>query len=274
MRVTPAPREPDAPLIVDSYAVGPRAKILQPKRPMQVQDLPCDFGATNGSRASPPPYLGRSSKSPIRTPPSDLFAIPRTALLMTGLFSGGERLEEVFGRLGGGLEIRTKVNPPMGSGLGTSGILAASTVRAVGEMTGESFSEHVLSDRVMRLEQLMTTGGGWQDQAGGIFPGAKLVSSGPGLHQRLRAQPVEWSDDRSREFEGLLVLCYTGILSEGPGRGSNHFFQSGSFKAFISIRRGRGTMMVENPKSLCYRQPEFQGCDITSVRDSKFEGDE
>ena len=57
----------------------------------------------------------------------------------------------------------------------------------------------------------MTTGGGWQDQAGGIFPGAKLVASGPGLHQRLRVQPVPWTAEREAEFESRLVLYYTGI---------------------------------------------------------------
>ena len=143
--------------------------------------------------------------------PGDLFAIPRTALRMTHLFDGPAPLDSVLRRLGGGLEVRTRVNLPMGSGLGTSSILGASTVRAVAEMLGERLTEQWLSDRVMRLEQLMTTGGGWQDQAGGIFPGAKLVSSGPGLHQRLRVQPVAWSDERAREFEDRMVLYYTGI---------------------------------------------------------------
>jgi fucokinase len=63
----------------------------------------------------------------------------------------------------------------------------------------------------MRLEQLMTTGGGWQDQAGGIYPGAKLLLSGPGLRQRLRVEPLRWSPQRQAEFAERLVLFYTGI---------------------------------------------------------------
>jgi fucokinase len=66
-------------------------------------------------------------------------------------------------------------------------------------------------DQVMRLEQLMTTGGGWQDQAGGVYPGAKLVFSGPGLRQRLRVEPLRWSGAREAEFSSRLVLFYTGI---------------------------------------------------------------
>ena len=113
--------------------------------------------------------------------------------------------------MGGGIEIKTAVDLPMGSGLGTSSILAATTLRALAEMMGVEMDNQSLSDHVMRLEQLMTTGGGWQDQAGGIFPGAKLVASGPGLHQRLRVQPVPWTDEREAEFERLTLLFYTGI---------------------------------------------------------------
>jgi fucokinase len=63
----------------------------------------------------------------------------------------------------------------------------------------------------MQLEQRMTTGGGWQDQAGGIFPGAKLLITGPGLRQRIRVQPVIWTESRQAEFNEHLVLYNTGI---------------------------------------------------------------
>jgi fucokinase len=130
---------------------------------------------------------------------------------MTGLFDPQLPMAEILSRLGGGIEIKTAVDLPMGSGLGTSSILAATTLRAISEMMGVEMDNQSLSDHVMRLEQLMTTGGGWQDQAGGIFPGAKLVASGPGLHQRLRVQPVPWTDERAAEFENLTLLFYTGI---------------------------------------------------------------
>jgi len=141
----------------------------------------------------------------------DPFAVPRTALQMSGLFGGSEHLDEILGRMGGGIEIRTAVDLPMGSGLGASSILAATTLRALHEMLGVTPDNQRLSDEVMRLEQIMTTGGGWQDQAGGIFPGAKLVVSGPGLQQRLRVEPLAWTAERAAEFESLMVLHYTGI---------------------------------------------------------------
>jgi fucokinase len=146
-----------------------------------------------------------------RSEPGNPFSISRTALQMTGLFREGEELEKALDRLDGGLELRTDVDLPMGSGLGTSSVLGAAVLRALSAMTGETPSDQVLSDRVMQLEQLMSTGGGWQDQAGGIFPGVKLLTSGPGLRQRLRVQPVKWSGERAAEFESLMVLYYTGI---------------------------------------------------------------
>ena len=143
--------------------------------------------------------------------PGNALSIPRTALKMTGLFLPGKPLAQVLERMNGGLEIRSEVHLPMGSGLGASSILSACVLRAIAEMAGEEIDHQVLSDRVMQLEQLMTTGGGWQDQAGGIFPGAKLLLSGPGLRQRIRVQPLAWTAGRRAEFEAHLVLYYTGI---------------------------------------------------------------
>jgi fucokinase len=132
------------------------------------------------------------------------FAIPRVALQMLG-WSGG------------GLEIRSAVDLPVGSGLGTSSILAATVLRGLAEMYGQPLSDSQLIDAVTCLEQRMTTGGGWQDQAGGVYPGLKLISSGPGLRQRLRVKPVEWSVQRQVEFSERFVLHYTGIRRIAKG---------------------------------------------------------
>ena len=143
--------------------------------------------------------------------PGSVFSIPRMALAMHGIPVGGEPLGETLKKLGGGLEIHCRVQLPVGSGLGTSSILAATVMRALAMMSGRTLSDHALSDEVMQLEQRMTTGGGWQDQAGGIFPGAKLLITGPGLRQRIRVQPVAWTRERQEEFSRRLVLYNTGI---------------------------------------------------------------
>ncbi|HUV70101.1 MAG TPA: hypothetical protein VMW15_10595, partial [Terracidiphilus sp.] len=143
--------------------------------------------------------------------PGSVFTIPRVAMQLHGLPVNGQPLDETLARLGGGLEIRLKVQLPIGSGLGTSSILAATVIRALAVMSGRTLGDHALSEAVMQLEQRMTTGGGWQDQAGGIFPGVKLLTTGPGLLQRIRVQPVAWSDERQKEFCQRLVLYNTGI---------------------------------------------------------------
>ena len=146
--------------------------------------------------------------------PADLgspFTIPRMALVLAGVVKPGQELRRVLRSRGGGLEISTSVDLPMGSGLGTSSILSATVLRALAAMGGVTIGDAALTDEVSRLEQTMTTGGGWQDQAGGIFPGAKIVTSGPGLRQRLRVEPIRWSPEREREFSQRLVLYNTGI---------------------------------------------------------------
>jgi len=140
-----------------------------------------------------------------------IYSIPRAALYLHGIPVAGEPLEDTLCRLGGGLEIRCRVQLPIGSGLGTSSILGATVVRALAVVSGRELDDQALSETVVRLEQHMTTGGGWQDQAGGIFPGAKLLVTGPGLRQRIRVQPVAWSDERRDEFCAHMVLYNTGL---------------------------------------------------------------
>ncbi|MGP8175191.1 MAG: bifunctional fucokinase/fucose-1-phosphate guanylyltransferase [Terracidiphilus sp.] len=143
--------------------------------------------------------------------PGSVFSIPRAALQLHGIPMKGRSLRETLGKLGGGLDIQCRVRLPIGSGLGTSSILAATVIRALAVMSGRAMDDHALSQAVMQLEQRMTTGGGWQDQAGGIFPGAKLLITGPGLRQRIRVQPVAWTGSRQAEFCEHLVLYNTGI---------------------------------------------------------------
>ena len=143
--------------------------------------------------------------------PGDPYSLARTALRMTGLFAPGAPLARTLESLGGGLRIGTAVNLPMGSGLGASSILAATLLQALAAMGAAPLGNDPLCDLVLELEQRMSTGGGWQDQAGGIYPGMKLLSSSPGAPQRVRCQPLDWNAGRRAEFQRLLVLAPTGI---------------------------------------------------------------
>ncbi len=67
-----------------------------------------------------------------------------------------------------GLEIELWSDLPQGSGLGTSSILAGCLISAFWVLLGRQFSRTSLLHAVLYLEQLLTTGGGWQDQVSNL----------------------------------------------------------------------------------------------------------
>ena len=101
-------------------------------------------------------------------------------------------------------------NVPKGSGLGTSSILSAACVKAVFEFMGIPYTEEDLYAHVLAMEQIMSTGGGWQDQVGGITPGLKYTTSMPGLQQQLQVAHIELSQQIKKELDERFVLIYTG----------------------------------------------------------------
>lgn len=84
---------------------------------------------------------------------------------------------------------------------GTSSILAAAVLAAVGAATGRHLSQDALIHAVCRVEQLLTTGGGWQDQVGGVVGGFKLGRSEHGLPLRVHANPLPVPEDAARAFD-------------------------------------------------------------------------
>ncbi len=102
------------------------------------------------------------------------------------------------------------VNVPKGSGLGTSSILSAACVKAVFGFMGISCSEEDLYSHVLVMEQIMSTGGGWQDQVGGVTPGIKYITGMPGLNQQLKVTHVELNPETKAELNERFCLIYTG----------------------------------------------------------------
>ena len=101
-------------------------------------------------------------------------------------------------------------NVPKGSGLGTSSILSAACVKAVFEFMGISYTEEELYAHVLVMEQIMSTGGGWQDQVGGVTNGIKYITSKPGLDQQLRVEHIELQPETKKELNERFCLIYTG----------------------------------------------------------------
>ena len=144
--------------------------------------------------------------------PFDPFALQKACLLACGIIpQKGYKLEDILRRLGGGFVMHSEVTDvPKGSGLGTSSILSAACVKAVFEFTGIEFTEEDLYAHVLAMEQIMSTGGGWQDQVGGATPGLKYISSMPGLKQEIKVTHVELPESARKELDERFVLIYTG----------------------------------------------------------------
>ena len=145
--------------------------------------------------------------------PYDKFALHKAALIACGVIhkNDSRNLQEVLQELGGGIYLSTQViNVPKGSGLGTSSILAGACVKGLFEFFGEEVEDSILYDVVLSMEQLMSTGGGWQDQVGGLTPGIKMVSTQPGIDQVIKVEPVVLKEETLKELQERFALIYTG----------------------------------------------------------------
>lgn len=144
--------------------------------------------------------------------PYDPFALQKACLLACGIIpKSGGNLKDILNRLGGGFEMHSEVtNVPKGSGLGTSSILSATCVKAVFEFMGIEHTNDDLCSHVLCMEQIMSTGGGWQDQVGGITDGIKYLTSKPGIMQNIKVTHVELSEETKKELSDRFVLIYTG----------------------------------------------------------------
>ena len=145
--------------------------------------------------------------------PYDSFALHKAALIACGVIplDGHAELREILKKMGGGFYLSTKVcNVPKGSGLGTSSILSGACVKAIGEFLGQSWSDSQVYELVLNMEQIMSTGGGWQDQVGGLTPGVKYITSRPGIRQKIHVTYLELDQDTKKELQERFVLIYTG----------------------------------------------------------------
>ncbi len=144
------------------------------------------------------------------------FSIPKAALALAGMYPDfcSEKwpsLREQLEAMGGGLEITLFSAIPAGSGLGTSSILAATVLGAVSDFFALAWDKVEICRRTLVLEQLLTTGGGWQDQYGGVFGGVKLLQTSKGFDQTpsIRRLPSELFT--LPEYAPCHLLYYTGI---------------------------------------------------------------
>lgn len=144
------------------------------------------------------------------------FSIPKAAMVLAGFQPGFSSLayaslEEQLRAFGCGIELTLLSAIPAGSGLGTSSILAATVLGALNDFCGLMWDKHEIGYRTLVLEQLLTTGGGWQDQFGGLLQGVKLLQTPGGFDQ---CPTVRWLPSEIYtlpDYKSCHLLFYTGI---------------------------------------------------------------
>ena len=140
------------------------------------------------------------------------FSIPKAALSLAGFGNSPlSTLHSQLERFGCGIELTLLSAVPAGSGLGTSSILAATVLGALNDFCGLGWDKNEIGHRTLMLEQMLTTGGGWQDQFGGVLGGVKLLQTGRGFDQ---SPVVRWLPDdlwTQPEYKACHLLYYTGI---------------------------------------------------------------
>ncbi len=145
--------------------------------------------------------------------PFDPFALHKAALIACGIIpiSDNIDLEQILSNLGGGIYLSTQViGIPRGSGLGTSSILSGACIKGIFEFFGQPITDNEMYAKVLCMEQIMSTGGGWQDQVGGITPGIKFITTKPGITQNIKVENVKISSDTLKELGERFALIYTG----------------------------------------------------------------
>ncbi|XP_061577517.1 L-fucose kinase isoform X1 [Cololabis saira] len=117
---------------------------------------------------------------------------------------------QLMQRWGGGVELHSWSELPTGSGLGTSSILAGALLAAVYKCTGRTYDTDSLIHAVLYLEQILTTGGGWQDQVGGLVGGVKVGRSRSSLPLQVEVERLRPPEEFLVSLEQHLLLVYTG----------------------------------------------------------------
>lgn len=182
------------------------------------------------------------------------FSIPKAALSLAGfapVFSAEvyTSLEEHLKAFGSGIEITLLAAIPAGSGLGTSSILASTVLGAINDFCGLAWDKNDICSYTLVLEQLLTTGGGWQDQYGGVFSGVKLLQSEAGFEQNPL---VRWLPDQlfvHPDYRDCHLLYYTGITRTAKGIlaeiVSSMFLNSGMHLSLLAEMKAHAMDMSE-----------------------------
>lgn len=195
-------------LAIELNGQPPLQTYVKPSKELSITLRSIDLGATEVVTT----YEELSDFNHVGSP----FSIPKAALVLAGFHPGYSdehyaSLKDQLKDFGCGIEVTLLSAIPAGSGLGTSSLLASTVLGALNDFCGLMWDKNEIGRRTLVLEQLLTTGGGWQDQFGGLLPGIKLLQTSMGFEQ---SPVVRWLPDvlyTQPEYKACHLLYYTGI---------------------------------------------------------------
>lgn len=142
----------------------------------------------------------------------------KSALICLGICNGSKKSNEslqsqlnslVSSSDDVGLELISTSSLPMGSGLGTSSILAGCVVAVLCRCSGREATENQVIQMAFEVEQHMTTGGGFQDQVNGLVKGYKMSFCSPLIFPpTIEIHPINLPT--GMELENRMSLIFTG----------------------------------------------------------------
>lgn len=195
-------------LAIELNGQPPLQAYVRPCRELRIVLRSIDLGAVEEVRT----YQELADFRHVGSP----FSIPKAALALAGFLPGFSQevydtLENHLRAFGCGIELTLLSAIPAGSGLGTSSMLAATVLGALNDFCGLAWDRNEIGMRTLVLEQLLTTGGGWQDQFGGILQGVKLLQTERGFEQNPIARWLPSDLYTQPEYSSCHLLYYTGI---------------------------------------------------------------
>lgn len=114
-----------------------------------------------------------------------------------------------------GVRLRTMVDAPPGSGLGSSSAAVVAMVEAFRRAFALSLSPHDVARTAYRIERIdLGLQGGRQDQYAAAFGGINHFAFGRGGDCDVAVAPLAPGAEAVREIESSIVICHTGVSRE------------------------------------------------------------
>jgi D-glycero-alpha-D-manno-heptose-7-phosphate kinase len=144
----------------------------------------------------------------------EVFPLDLNAIAGANLKLHAATYRRMVNEFGGGrplaLVIRTSVDAPPGSGLGSSSALVVALVEAFRSVLGVPLGPYEIARIAFEIERVeLALAGGKQDQYAAAFGGLNFIEFLPG--GRVIVNPLRVSRTLLNELETSLVICFSGI---------------------------------------------------------------